>query len=173
MNKKTHYRHILRRIIFALFTVTAFILQCTVLPLSGLSFPVFLLIPLLVSVAMFEKEFSGFFFGLFAGALWDTASTLPDGLLAFFISFYGFLSGLLSRHLLRNTLLNALILSASGLVLYSALALFAIPGSLPVEAYINLIKSIYLPGGAFALLLNVPIYFTVRAVSLKFREASI
>lgn len=173
MNKRINTRRFIRRVIFIAFTVTAFTVQCTVIPLLDAPFPVFILIPVLTSVAMFEKEFSGFFFGVLTGALWDLGSTLPDGIMALFLSTYAFFTGLISRYLIRNTLLNNLILSILSLILYCVFSILYVPGTLSGDATENLIKTVYLPGCISALVLAVPLYFTIRAVAMKLREEAI
>lgn len=173
MNKRINTRRIIRKAIFAVFIIVAFSVQCTVIPLLDAPFPIFILIPILTSVTLFEKEFSGFFFGLLTGALWDLCSTVPDGIMAFYLSTYAFITGLLSRYLIRNTLLNNLILNSLSLILYCIFSILFIPGSLPGSITENLIKSIYLPGCITTILLAVPIYFIIRSVALRLREETI
>ncbi len=173
MNKRVHTRRIVRRLIFVLMIITAYIIQCSVLPLLNAPVPVFILIPLLISVAMFEKEFSGFFFGVLTGALWDTAASLPDGILALTMSFFAGFTGLMSRYIIRNTLLNTLILSLAGCIAYSAMSLILVPGSLSAAAAEELIKTVYIPGCASALALAIPVYFTVRAIAMRLREETV
>ena len=173
MNKKMHTRRIVRRLLFTIFIIVAFILQCSILPLLHTPFPVFILIPLIISVSMFEKEFSGFFFGVLTGALWDTASVLPDGLLALVLSTFSFFTGLISKYLIRNTLLNNLIICIICCIAFSTVPIICIPGSLPETTVKNLINTTYVPGCVATIILAVPIYFITRAIALKLREETI
>lgn len=102
--------NIKRRIILAVMLVVTFILQTT----SGF-FPspfgihACLLVPAAVCIAMFEREFSGMFFGLAAGMMLETVS--PDSVCFYSVMFtlIGFISGILITYLMRNNLVTALI----------------------------------------------------------------
>lgn len=172
-NKKKISKDVIQTVIFTVLIIISFAVQCTVLPFLNVPFPVFLLLPLTVGIAMFKKEFFGFFFGLLAGALWDLAASLTDGTLALFLSAYACAVGLLSKYILRNTLLNTLILTFSACFIYSTISLVLIPGSLSYEVCKQLISTVYLPGSISAVILAVPIYFIVRATTLKFKDETI
>ena len=119
MKTKKLTLHFIRRLIYVLLTVAAYLFQCAFLPRTGFPLPVFFLIPLLISVSLFEHEFSALFFGLLTGALWDLASPVTDGALALIFAFTACLTGLLSHYILRNTLLNTLLLTAIVSIIYS------------------------------------------------------
>ncbi len=70
-----------------------------------------LLVPLTVAVAMHERADRGLLFGLFAGLLWDFASSGADGMYTLMLATIGFGVGILITFIMRNTALSAFILS--------------------------------------------------------------
>lgn len=171
-NKKT-LLSILRKTVFLLLIAIAYIFQCALIPKTAFPFPVFLLIPLTLSVSMFEYEFSGLFFGLFAGALWDLASPLPDGLLAFLFALTAATAGLLSHFVLRNTLFGALLLSTVTSFLYSLICILYFSSSMDFYDFRDTFISYYIPAVIISAVLTVPFYFSVRALSVKLRHDKI
>lgn len=173
MDKKNLKKSIIKRVLYALLIFSAFLIQCTVLPLTDIHFPIFILLPTLVCVAIFEKEFSGFFYGLFAGLLFDLASPLTDGLFALLLSAYACAVGLFGKYLLRNTPANVTILTFIGSVFYCVLSIILIPGTVTYSNLITLLETIWLPAVISAVILSIPMYFTVRAIALKLRDETI
>jgi|GEM_PF-2278391 len=78
---------------------------------SSLPVPLILLVPLTVSVCVYEGEFTGLFFGLAAGALYDAVSPVPDGIFALLFAALGCAVGFLARFIFRNTLMSAFLLT--------------------------------------------------------------
>lgn len=118
--------NIKRRILLAVMIIVTFILQTT-----GGFFPApfgihaCLLVPATVCIAMFEREFSGLFFGLAAGMMLETVS--PDSVCFYSVMFtlIGFTSGMLITYLMRNNLVTATIFTfAFTLILNSLYCLF-------------------------------------------------
>ncbi len=83
----------------------------------------FLLIPMSVSIAMFEKEFTGMLFGLLAGILWDVSSPVTDGVFALFFTVTAFFCGLLTHYVFRNSLKAAAVFTAAGFLLFCGVSL--------------------------------------------------
>lgn len=108
--KEQRYPLYRRLILAGLFLLTA-ALQNTLFSLAGHT--VLLLVPLTVSVSIFEKEFAGMFFGLLGGALYDLASPTPDGVYALLFAILGCAVGLMMHYVFRNTLLTALLMTLS------------------------------------------------------------
>lgn len=113
---------ILRRIIMVVFMAVTFLFQNT----GGL-FPApagvhaILLIPLTVCISMFEREFAGLFFGLFAGAMLDSFSADSICFSSVALTVVGFACGALITYLMRNNLLCATILTVLFTFLYNTL----------------------------------------------------
>ncbi|MCQ2485901.1 MAG: hypothetical protein MJ168_11295 [Clostridia bacterium] len=104
---------IIRRAIFAVLLLITFMFQNT-----GVLFPApagihaLLLLPLTVCLGMFEREFAGLFFGLFAGAMLDAFSSNTICYHSIAFTLFGFAAGALTTYLMRNNLLCAIILTA-------------------------------------------------------------
>ena len=76
-----------------------------------------LLIPLLVAIAMFEKEIPGIFFGLFAGALWDMVAS-GNNFNAIYLVIVGYVSGMLINTIMRCNIMTHLIISGFFITIY-------------------------------------------------------
>ncbi len=165
MKNKKAVLSISGKIIYVVLFLISFIFQFNFFPRLGIEFPVFLLIPLTVTVAMHEREFSGLLFGLFAGALWDIASPLPDGSLAFIFAVFACIIGLLIHYVLRNTLLSALLLSIIFNLIYCLYShLFSMSG-FDYEFTKALILTHYFPALLFSFIITIPDYFLIRTIS--------
>ncbi len=124
MQKNSTVRLVLRRCALAVLFIIASLVQNSAGGiLSKYNIGFFILIPLTVSTAMFEKEFAGMLYGLFAGALWDLASPVPDGVYALFFTVTGCACGLLAHFVLRNSLKSAAVLTAAVFVLFCGVSL--------------------------------------------------
>ncbi|MBE6827178.1 MAG: rod shape-determining protein MreD [Ruminococcaceae bacterium] len=164
MRKRTRLL-IIRWVTFALMIIIINILQNT----QGF-FPeifgvrAFLLIPATVCIGMFERKYAGAFFGLFAGALWDTVTPLGDGYNAFVLMLFGAVCGLLITVLMRNHLLTALILSFGASVLYALLYVifFIVAQGMEDSAY--LFFRYYLTGAVYTALFTPVFYIFVMGV---------
>lgn len=81
---------------------------------------VFLCIPFLIAVAMFEREVPAALFGAFAGALWDVSSGV-DGFNTLVLMLLCAVSSLLISHLMRNNLVTAMVLGAGSITAYETI----------------------------------------------------
>lgn len=124
MLKNNRLRLALRHAVLVIFILTAALLQNTAGGiLSQYDIGFFLLIPLSVSIAMFEKEFAGMLFGLLAGVLWDISSPVTDGVYALFFTVAAFACGLLSHYVFRNSLKAAAFFTTVVFVLFCTVSL--------------------------------------------------
>lgn len=80
-----------------------------------------LLIPLVVCIAMFEREFAGLFYGLFAGAMLDAFSSNTICYNAIMFTVIGFAAGALITYVMRNNLVCAAMLTTISAFLYNTL----------------------------------------------------
>ena len=104
---------IIRRCIFAAAVVAVFLIQYTAsFAFHGSFFPSGLLLPLTVSIAMAEREYAGLCFGLLAGVLTDTVSTVTDGVFTLYYAVIACAAGLLAHYVFRNTVLTAMLFTA-------------------------------------------------------------
>lgn len=158
---------ILRRLtFFFLVLIVAVIQNIGLLPeLAGLRF--WPLLPLVVSVSMFEKETYGLNFGLLAGILVDMNVGKADGTNALFFALTGFVCGLLMTYIMMNNFITAALLTAVFELVYAffSYALHCgVSGGTLRELF-----GFYLPSALLNLLTLPLIYYFVRAVNKQFR----
>ena len=113
-NKQKYIRYI---IYIAIIAVAA-ILQNTVgFPPRILGFGAYLLIPVCVCIAMFEREVAAAVFGVISGVLWDVCLG-RDGFNAFVLMLICAVCSLLVSHFMRKNVLTSLVLCSGAVVLY-------------------------------------------------------
>lgn len=109
---------IIRRIIFAVLIVLAVLLQNSAGGLTEIfGARIFIVIPLCVSVAMFEREVAAALFGAFAGVLCDVSGG-ADGFNAFVLTVLCAVCSLFVSRIMRNNVLSALVLGSATVALY-------------------------------------------------------
>ena len=82
-------------------------------------FPLFLMLPVTVCIALYSGVYMSLFCGILAGVFIDSVSALHDGIFTLILAVTAVLVYYLSENILRKKLSTALLLSGSGLVLYS------------------------------------------------------
>lgn len=159
-----------KKIIFVLCTVFFAVLQNTFLPALGIDIPVFFLIPLCVAIAMSEYEFTGMLYGLLAGALWDISSPISDGIITLTFTVFALLAGLFTHYILRNTIITALVLTSSGVVIYSLINFIfnCLTRDMAPANFHSVI--FYILGILLTTALTPVFYFPVKALSGKFNS---
>lgn len=128
------------------------------------------LIPLVVSIAMLEREMAGACFGIFAGMLWDAVGTRGDGFHAVVLLLIGCGCGLLLHYLMRVNFVTALLLSAGASLLHNLLywlIFLVIPGY--SGAFSALIR-FYLPASLYALVFLPLFFFPLRALGRRLKN---
>lgn len=126
-----------------------------------------LLIPVTVSIAMFERDIGGMFFGLFAGALWDVSAS-GNNFYAIYLVIVGFICGSLINNVLRNNIITASLLSCFWLLLFFAGYWFVhyVLGGLDMA--FHMLVRYYLPAYLYSAVLSPLIFLGVRAVETAF-----
>ncbi len=160
-----------RRAIFALLILFTAILQNT----KGL-FPkienasAMLLIPLVISIAMFERDVAGMMFGLFAGFAWDFYSAHIDGYYIIFLTCTGYACSYLISRYMRNNIVTAIVYSSFFSFLCATLywLIFSVhaSGSGTGEMYLK----VYLVSVIYTVALTPLYYYFIRAIALKFKK---
>ncbi|MBQ6897412.1 MAG: rod shape-determining protein MreD [Clostridia bacterium] len=158
----------MKRIIFLVIIISFFALQFIILPKTALPVPLLLLIPVTVAVAMHENELGAMLWGLLSGILWDMASPVTDGLYALIFSVIFLLTGLWARYLLRNTCLTAAIFTAVFSLIPSFLGIIYMKEKLTGELISAVIKAECIPAVITSLIILVPVYFLISAISRFF-----
>ncbi len=159
----------IRRTLYALIIIAASVLQNT----AGF-FPeifsarAFLLIPVVICTAMFERDAAGAAAGLAGGALWDITSQ-TDGYFAVLLFIAGCACGILINHYMRNNILTAVVLNSAFLMIFSIThCLITLGGTgLCVSSFFGF----YLPSSIYTLALMIPIYAFIRYLGKVFRDS--
>lgn len=161
---------IIKRIIFADFLIAVFSIQST----GGLFFAPFninavLIIPLTVSISMFEREFAGIFYGLLAGAMSDAFNASTVCYNAIFFTVVGFACGALITYLMRNNLVCAVMLTAVVSLLYNTIYFLLFFAFKDIQhPFITYIIN-YFVSAIYTTLLTPIFYLAVRAIYKKFK----
>ena len=156
-----------RRIIFALVTVFTVLLQNSASAVLG-SFSVrpLAVIPLVICIAMFEREIAAALFGAFAGVLLDVSSA-KDGFNTLLLIILCAVCSVLISHLMRNNLSTGMVLCAASLLVYQIIYTLVFVGAGGVVG-IRAAALFYIPSFA-ASLPAIPIfYYLVKAVFKRF-----
>lgn len=167
-SKKQRKILLLRRLLLALLLLLLSLLQNT----DGFFPQIFgvralLLIPAVVCIAVFERDFAGLFFGLFAGALWDAAAG-GASFRALYLMAVGFFCGVLINTLMRCNIMTATLLSAVATLLYEAAAwLVAFPLA-GLDRPVFMLLRYYLPGAVYSIVFAPVLFILVRAVQKRF-----
>ncbi|MCM1544384.1 MAG: hypothetical protein NC110_03710 [Ruminococcus sp.] len=156
----------IKRLIFAVLFVITAVIQHTkgLVPVIG-SAHAMLLIPLTVSVAMFEKSMAALFFGAFAGFLWDMSSVYADGYFALFLAVTGFAISMLMSFVMRNNFPCACLMSASASVLCNLgywLLFIVLKGC---DSPMYLLVHYYLPSAVYTAVLIPIYYYLIKGIS--------
>ncbi|MBP9988358.1 MAG: hypothetical protein KBT46_02550 [Ruminococcus sp.] len=162
---------IIRRVWLTVIMIITFSLQST----DGL-FPApfgihaMLLVPLTVCIAMFEREFSGVFFGLFAGLMLDAFNAQTVFFHSMCFTVIGFTTGSLITHLMRNNLTCATILTTFFTFIYNLLnflIFFAFNG---IEKPFLFYLKYFFISVIYTAVFTPVFYILVRFVNKKFKE---
>ena len=111
MKINNNNKHIIRRVIFALFIVFTAVFQSTKGMVLENRVSAMVFIPLTVCIAMHEKSVPALLFGIFSGILWDGMSITVDGYFTMVLGAASFFVSLISLFFMRNNIVSALILS--------------------------------------------------------------
>ncbi len=120
----------------------------------------FVLLPLLVSIAMFEREIAAAVFGALAGILWDICS-VKDGFNSIVLLLICAVCSLLIIRLMRNNILTALVLGAGAIVSYCLIYIIINLLFGGAGASISQIFTFYLPSGIYTLAFVPVFYFPI------------
>ncbi len=160
-----------RRTVFVLLTLFTAILQNTngLFPKIG-NASAMLLIPLVISIAMFERDVAGMMFGLFAGFVWDFYSAHVDGYYIIFLACVGYACSYLISRYMRNNIVTAIVYSLVFSLLCVTLywLFFVVFNS--VDGAFTLYYRVYLISAAYTVALTPLYYYFVRAIALRFRK---
>lgn len=129
---------------------------------------VFLVLPVCISIAMFEREVPAAIFGAGAGILWDI-SVATDGFNSIVIMIICAICSLLISHLMRNNMITALVLGAGAVTAYELVYIIikiAFAGN-PFRQ----IFSFYLPSLLLTVIFIPLCYSVIKEVNSRHRTA--
>lgn len=129
-----------------------------------------LIIPLATSVAMFEGEFAAGIFGVFCGFMLDIASGTLIGFSSLWLLAACPTISLLGQFWLKRSWLTHLVMNTVTVILICALDFLFLHWVWERElSGISFVHSL-LPAYLWAIILSLPVYLLVRAISLRFRS---
>ncbi len=163
-NKATVYR---RLILASVVLVIFFIWNSNAVIPTPWGIPSMLMVPVVISIGMFERENAGLFFGLGTGILMDAFSTQTVCFHSIMLTVAGYFSGVLITRLMRNNLKTCLFLNVIYLFIYNTVFYMAIyyPISKNESSYVY--SDIYLASVVYTMLYVPLIYFIIRTVYRK------
>ncbi len=160
----------IKRFILGVIIVVAAVLQNTpnVMP-AMFSASAMLLIPVVVSISMFESETVSLFFALLAGLLWDFTSVSGGYFHSIILCTVAFFVSMLIRMRVRNTLFSSMILTFLTVFLHNTLYwIINVLSSSPVGA-VRAYFSFYFLSCIYTLLTGIVIYLIIKPIEKAFR----
>lgn len=160
---------IIRRVLFSAFIALAALFQSTAsVTVGSFSCRALLVIPLVVAIAMFEREIAAALFGALGGVILDIASA-KDGFNTLILIIICAVCSLLISHLMRNNFVTGTVLCAASLAVYTVAYIIAFDFSEGVFP-LNALFMFYIPSFAASLVSFFVMYFSVRAVYKYLKE---
>lgn len=162
--------NIKKRILFAVIILVTFLLQTTdgFFP-APFGIHACILIPATVCIAMFEREFSGLFFGLASGMMLDSVSSDTVCYYSVFFTLMGFVTGMLITYLMRNNLVTALMFTSVFSLIHNSLycLLYYLFDGADISFAFYL--KYYFASAVYTALLTPIFYFLTRAIEKKYK----
>ena len=160
----------IKRFILGFIVVLAAVLQNTpgVMP-QMFSANAMLLIPVVVSIAMFESEIVSMVFGLIAGLLWDATASEGHFYHSLVLCISAFFISMLIRRRVRNTLFGSMVMTFATVfvhnTLYWLLFVFVPHSDGAGGAYF----SFYFLSCIYTILVGIAVYLIIRPIEKAFR----
>lgn len=134
---------------------------------------IFLLIPLVICIGMWEGEVSGLVYGMLGGAFWDICASGLDGIHAFYLAFIGCMSGVLVHFVMQNRMLTQYCICAVSSAVYCVFYWF-ITVYLPIgDMNCDKLLGFYLPCAVVTTAFSFVVYYIVKFISNALREREV
>lgn len=157
----------IRRIVFFIFIAAGALIQNAAGGTGLFSFKIVYLIPITVSLGVFEKETCGLVYGIIGGAFIDLTSVAPDGLNALYFAFIGCTAGVLTHYIMKRNFISTLIITAASSLVYETLA-WLIRVMIPVgDRGCALLLSRFLPAAGVTVLI-LPVVYIITGLCMKY-----
>lgn len=168
--KSTKHILVFKYAVYALLILLLYVLQATpgLLAIAGVK-PL-LVVPVAVSVAIFEGEFTGGVYGALAGLLCDLSSFSLFGYNGFFICLFCIAAGLLVIYLMRGNLLGCLLFVAAALLARGSVEYLFSHGMWGHESVWRIYLAYTLPTIIYTLVCTPPLFWLVRKIYLRFEQ---
>ncbi len=147
----------------------AVIVLTTLLQSSNVGFPAilgarpFLLLPLVVSIAMHEREIPAAVFGVVTGIMWDVTSA-KEGFSALVLMLLSVTCSVLISHIMRNNIITAFVLGAGALATYQVLYIFVNIILSGAGGGLRLLFTFYLPSFVYTIVFIPVFYYLVKYI---------
>lgn len=156
-NQKNHYLH---TVLYVVFFLILFLINYTeILPLRISNASPMLLVPGVVTVALYYGEWRGFWCGLIIGIFADSVSAQFAGFNTFLFLIIGLTAGLFVTHMLNRNIYTAAVLSLCASVFYFGakwLVEYLFIGSNDAANYLLFYAA---PSAVYSALFIIPFYY--------------
>ena len=130
-----------------------------------------IVIPCVITIAMFEGETAGAAFGIFGGLLWDIENGRVFGFNAFFLMLMCVLVSLLIQNLFRNTIVSCVLFCACAAFIQQVVTWFFFVYLAGSEQFLVSLFRIILPTVAYTVLFELLFYFLIKYINKKFKDS--
>lgn len=127
-----------------------------------------LLVPVVIMVACFLREWTGFLIGLFCGIALDTVMSGSSCFNTITLMFIGLAAGLVFRLLLNRNIKAAAIAGALGSAIYYLLKWLFFDLFAGDSSAIALLLRYHLPSAIYTAVFTVPLFFIVKKLTEKY-----
>ena len=141
---------------------------------SNVAFPeilggrAFLLLPVSVCIAMYEREIPAAVLGAFCGVLWDTVSG-AEGFNAVVIMILSSVCSILISHLMQNNIVTALVLSAGTVAVYELLYIIVNLGFGGAGNPLRQIFTFYLQSFVYTIIFENVYYYIISHIFSRYK----
>lgn len=158
-------RNVIKYLLLSLLFLLLFLLQFTpgFFPKFG-RVSAYLIVPAIVSIALFERETVGTIFGLVGGMMWDFVSAEIDGFHALILMATGCICGLLIDYLMRNNLFSGFFVTLAATFAHIFFYWFFFIAMRGYAGSWYALGCIYLPSVLYTMVFFVPIYYLVKLI---------
>ncbi len=128
----------------------------------------FLLLPLILCIAMHEREVPAAVFGAFAGVLWDVSS-LVEGFNSIVIMLLSVVGSILVNRVMQNNIVSSFVLSAGAVAIYELLYIIVNLGISGAGGMVKQFVVFYLPSFAYTLVFVPVFYYITKKIYASYK----
>lgn len=164
-------KNLLKWVIYSILVLLSAVFQGTphLLPMIASVMPL-IVIPCVITIAMFEGETAGAAFGISGGLLWDIENWRAFGFNAFFLMLMCIFVALLIQNLFRNTIVSGILFCACAAFIQQVVTWFFFIYLAGSEQFLVSLFRIILPTVAYTVLFELLFYYLIRYINKKFKD---